>query len=99
MNILKKIADKLFANPEGIRLNLEDAQKYEDLKQYEDACYSYACVITQGSKEQMYKDKIRYLYKTYGPFTFEKQLERMKKEYCSKKTVLGQPPYFPSKDR
>ena len=83
MNILKKIVQKIFTNAEGVRLNLHDARKYEDLQQYEDACYSYACAIGQGARDQTCKDKIKHLYKTYGPFTFEKQLERMKKEYCS----------------
>lgn len=82
MNILKKLLKKLFTNPEGIKLNLDNAIKHENMKEYEDACYSYACAIGRGANDQKYKDKIKYLYKSYGPFTFNKQLEKMKKEYC-----------------
>ncbi|MCK5077094.1 MAG: hypothetical protein KAR38_11995, partial [Calditrichia bacterium] len=42
----------------------------------------YVCAICRGAREQKYKDKIRDLNKKYGPFTFYKQLDKMKKEYC-----------------
>ena len=90
MNILKRLRERLFANTEGIKFNLDDAAKYENTHEYEHACYSYACAIVQGAQDQRYKERIQHLYKVHGPFTFKRQLEKMKKEYCSNCESCGE---------
>ena len=52
------------------------------MQDYESACFSYACAIGQGARGKEYKRKIQNLHQEHGPFTFERQLSKMKKEYC-----------------
>jgi hypothetical protein len=68
MNIIMKLFKITFTNPEGIKRLLDEAKTYEELKEYEDATYSYACAIYQGAEDQKYKDKIKQINKNYGPF-------------------------------
>ena len=90
MGIIKKFFQKLFINEKGMKLLLAEAEEYESCQDYEGACYSYACAITQGAKDPKYKEKIKTLVKEYGPFTFEKQLENMKEEFCSCSDSCGE---------
>ena len=80
--MIKQLLKKIFSNEEAINLNLADAKKYEDEQDYEGACFSYACAYGQGARGKEYKRKIKYLYQEHGPFTFERQLSKLKKEYC-----------------
>lgn len=89
MNIIKAIR-RLFKNNKGIKMLIEEAQAFEAQKKYEDACYSYAGAIDQGEDDKNIRNKVRGLYKTYGSFKFEQQLERMKKEYCSSCESCGE---------
>ena len=85
MGLLERLKEKisnLFVDEEAVKLLLEEAKSYDAKERYEDACYSYACAVERGLRAPQYNERIRYLVRTYGPFSFGNQLERMKKEYC-----------------
>lgn len=86
MKLYRKFKEKvsnIFINTQGISILLKEAEVFEKNNDYESACYFYACAIDQGEKDAIYKYRINELYKQYGPFNFNKQLARMKKEFCN----------------
>ncbi|MFH1458991.1 MAG: hypothetical protein ABIG64_01275 [Candidatus Omnitrophota bacterium] len=44
----------------------------EDEKKYDEACYYYGLAVFKGFKTKISKEKIKYLWKTYGPFDLSK---------------------------
>ena len=72
----------LFSNKQGINDLNTEAKSFESAGDYESAVYSYACAIDQDEELEEIKNKVISLIKSHGPFTFEKQLKKMKKEFC-----------------
>ncbi len=52
----------------------KQAISFEEEKKYGEACYYYGLAVFKGTKTKLSKEKIKYLWKSYGPFDFSKFL-------------------------
>ncbi len=57
---------------------------------YSDACFQYALTAPTGYETKACRDKIKTLWKEHGPFDFTKQMDILKKEYCSSHESCGE---------